>query len=125
MKVIFAMVLFLFFSAGTSAWTKPGSHLCIPDRTEISCVRELALVCGLDYKDGCLTGESSVHRCMLQPMGADCNVPTQILCIPGFRDGCETGRTTRHQCVPFEGPACDSGESFTCPKGFHDACNRY
>jgi hypothetical protein len=98
-------------------------HYCQPDETNISCRLELALVCGGDYIDGCLTQATQVHKCVLRNEGASCDTPVQILCIQGFRDGCEIGRSTRHQCVPVNGPHCKSGEEWSCPEGFSDRCD--
>lgn len=123
MKSLLAILLFCGFNFSVSASEKPGSHFCLPNTTQISCQLELALVCGAGYKDGCLTRQSNVHKCVLQPNGSACSAPVQLLCISGLRDGCETGRSTRHQCLPYVGPLCDSGEAFSCPEGFLDTCN--
>lgn len=123
MQGLFVVLMLSVFTFNVSAFDKPNSHFCNPDSTQISCQLELALVCGPSYQDGCLTGQTKVHKCVLRPSGELCNRPVQLLCVSGLRDGCETGRTTRHQCVPYTGPSCDSGESFSCPQGFHDSCN--
>ena len=122
MRVFFTLLCFLSFIFNASALEKPISHYCIPDSTQISCQLELALVCGPHYKDGCLTGQTTVHSCVLQQSGEPCNRPVQLLCVSGLRDGCETGTTTTHQCVPYVGPTCESNAEFSCPGGFHDAC---
>lgn len=124
MKGFFAVVLLSLLSFAALAFEKPSSHYCMPNSSQISCQLELALVCGPNYKDGCLTGQSTVHKCILQPSGELCRVPVQLLCIAGLRDGCDTGKTTRHECVPYIGPTCDTNDGFTCPEGFHDTCNQ-
>lgn len=122
MKKILAALFVFVLHVNAFAIDKPGSHYCRPDTTTISCQLELALVCGQGYIDGCLSGSTRVHKCVLRNEGPACNLEIQILCPKGFRDGCEIGRTTRHQCVPVIGPRCDSGEEFVCPEGFQDTC---
>ena len=116
MRILFFLLMFL----SATAFAK-GRHFCEPSRTDIPCRLELALICGDGYIDGCLTQQTSVHRCVLRNEGPSCQLDIAILCPEGFRDGCEIGRTTRHQCVPVAGPSC--AESFSCPEGFTDACD--
>ena len=123
MRSLLTIIMLSLISFGASGFEKPRSHFCRPNSTNISCRLELVLVCGADFQDGCLTGQTSVHKCVLQPVGPSCREPVQLLCISGLKDGCDTGRSNRHQCVPYIGPSCDSDAEFSCPTGFQDTCN--
>ena len=116
----FFVVLVLILSTG--AFAKPGRHFCSPTITGIPCQLELALICGDDYVDGCLTGQTTTHQCVLSNEGEPCDEDIQVRCPRDFRDGCNLGETTRHQCVPVEGPSCRV-EPYDCPEGFTDSCD--
>lgn len=119
MKAIILFFIMTLLSA-TQALAKQ-NHICRAQEFT-SCRFEYALVCPNGYIDGCLTGETTKHQCVLKEEGPSCEFEIAILCPEHFRDGCEIGATDTHECVPVPGPSCSRNMRWNCPSGFIDAC---
>lgn len=113
--------MFFFFCLSSLAFAKPSNHMC-KALTLASCELEVSLICPEGYIDGCLTGQTQRHRCVLAQHGPSCELDIAILCPQNFRDGCELGTTTTHDCVPVRGPDCRTDMIWECPSGFTDGC---
>lgn len=94
--------------------------MCIPVQ-EVQCT-ERTLLCPSGYIDGCLTGESENHQCVLRTDGPSCDIPMNLSCPKNFQDGCLVNQTDTHECVPKKGPSCENDLKFSCPVGFQDTC---
>lgn len=112
--------LFLLNLSSFSYLKEDLSHLCKPVVVE-QCSDEI-LLCPAGYIDGCLSGETDQHQCVLKEEGPLCEVPMNLHCPKNFQDGCLVNQTDTHECVPKKGPSCAEESKFTCPIGFQDAC---
>lgn len=117
----------LFYLVSTSMAPVPRSfterHHCVP-KAEVSCVVDLPFLCPPGYLDGCISGDESTHRCVLQEEGPGCDLQLSLHCPQHFIDGCITRETPVHSCVPIRGGRCTQGKEFSCPSGFEDSCAR-
>jgi hypothetical protein len=114
--------IFLFLlNVSSFTFMKDGlSHQCLPKQTS-TCTKR-ALLCPPGYIDGCLSGETTEHQCVLNYDGPSCQVPMDLNCPKNFQDGCLTNQTDSHECIPKKGPSCEKEMKFSCPMNFKDAC---
>lgn len=96
-------------------------HECRP-KAEISCIVETSPICPPGYYDGCLTGETNKHQCVVSNDGPSCDLDMNMSCPENFEDGCRLGQTTIHTCVPIQGELCTDDAKLTCPSEFEDSC---
>lgn len=89
---------------------------------EVSCIVETSFLCPPGYLDGCLTGETRSHKCILVQDGPRCETAFDLNCPVNFEDGCLSGETATHACVPVKGKLCKESTELTCPIGFEDSC---
>lgn len=121
MKILVILTMALSTSMTTVPEEYVARHECAPV-AEVSCLYDTPLVCPPGYLDGCITGESAQHTCLLKQEGPSCNLEIQLNCPQNFQDGCLSGETKVHTCVPVRGELCQAGEELTCPAGFEDSC---
>ena len=121
------LVLALFLGLSSSMTRAPSElikiHSCIP-QSEISCIVENTMVCPPGYLDGCISGETITHECIIHDTGPSCDIPLKLNCPVNFKDACMTEELETHQCVPVEGQLCTQQEKISCPSGFVDSCRQ-
>lgn len=96
-------------------------HLCRATE-KVSCIVDTALVCPPGYYDGCLSGETKTHQCVMSDNGPSCELEMSLNCPENFEDGCLSDQTQIHTCVPTSGDLCSRELNFSCPSGFEDSC---
>lgn len=121
MKYTF-IFLFLLNVSSFSVLEDQTTHQCV-SREEVLCSEEM-LLCPAGYIDGCLTEETTHHKCVLKNDGPSCEVPMKLSCPENFHDGCDTNQTDTHECVPSKGYSCEDIIPHSCPMGFQDACDK-
>jgi hypothetical protein len=121
MKIL--LLLFVLLSSSMTQVPEEfvSRHQCVP-RTDVSCVVDSYYICPPGYLDGCLTGETKHHKCVLQDEGPACELEITLNCPENFQDGCQTGETRTHTCVPVMGELCVASSALNCPIGFEDSC---
>lgn len=123
MKYFLGLFVFLTTSMAPVPDQFVDRHVCKAE-SSVSCIVETSLVCPPGYYDGCLSGETKNHQCLLSEEGPSCDMEMSLNCPENFEDGCLSGETTVHTCVPKSGELCSSAiESLSCPSGFEDSCD--
>lgn len=119
----FFLLLSVFLSA--SMTPVPEDHVsyrqCAPV-DEVSCIVESYFLCPPGYLDGCLSGETKNHKCVLVQDGPTCETDFDLKCPENFEDGCLSGETQAHTCIPVKGKLCKESSELICPIGFEDSC---
>lgn len=121
MKYVLGFFVFLTTSMAPVPQEFIERHECRP-KNEMSCIVEISLVCPPGYYDGCLSGETKNHQCVLSDVGPGCDLDMNLGCPENFEDGCLTGQTNIHTCVPSRGALCTHESILSCPSGFEDSC---